>query len=284
MQRALLVDLDGGRVGPWIVVPDRLDETAITWRIGFGDNYTVLAWAKGCAQAGFTPVKVTPALPARVDLMLVRDNAAFNFSEARWGVIRRNPRYTAMLAAGAESQEAARKRYTDVLENRSPALACFLNLVTATAEIHLPCGSPCDYIRELIWDETMTQDRFFAWADREIVDQVVRTAANGLFDPEPGTALFHPGATRSYKQVQFGEANVQLTFHENDTRTIEGIECIKIEPDIDYYRDLAAHALLEVAANALTGSMTDPRQVYVLRWMAGRQAGVAEFNPPYYLE
>jgi hypothetical protein len=172
----------------------------------------------------------------------------------------------------------------DVLENRSAALACFFNLATAMAEIHLPVGSPLDYIRELIWDETMTQDRFFAWADRALVDQVVRSSAGGLFAPEPGTAVFHPGATRSYKQVQFGEANVQLTFHENDTRTIDGVGCVKLEPDIDYYRDLAAHALLEVAAHRLTGSATDPRQVYVLRWMAGRQAGIAEFDPPYWLE
>jgi hypothetical protein len=172
----------------------------------------------------------------------------------------------------------------DVLENRSAALACFFNLITAMAQIHLPVGTPVDYIRELIWDESMKQDRFFAWADRGIVDQVVRASAAGLFAPEAGSAVFHPGATRSFKQIQFGEANVQLTFHEGDTRTIDGVECIKIEPDIDYYKDLAAHALLEVCANSLTGSITDPRQVYVLRWMAGRQAGIPEFAPPYYLE
>ena len=40
----------------------------------------------------------------------------------------------------------------------------------------------------------------------------------------------------------------------------------------------------EVAANSLTHSLTDPRQVYVLRWMAGRQAGIAEFDPPYSLQ
>ena len=87
----------------------------------------------------------------------------------------------------------------------------------------------------------------------------------------------------SFKQIQFGEANVQLTFHENDTQVVDGLQCIKIEPDIDYYKDLGAHALFEVAANALTHSLTDPRQVYVLRWMAGRQAGVPEFAPPYWL-
>ena len=62
---------------------------------------------------------------------------------------------------------------------------------------------------------------------------------------------------------------------------IGGINCVKIEPDIDYYKDLAAHFLLEVAVNALTHSLTDPKQVYVLRWIAGRHAGVPEFNPPY---
>ena len=107
--------------------------------------------------------------------------------------------------------------------------------------------------------------------------------SRNLFVPEPGTAAFHPGATRSYKQIQFGEANVQLTFHEDDLRTIGGVECIKVEPDIDYFKDLLAHALLEVVVNSVTKSLTDPRQVYVLRWMAGRHAGVPNFNPPYAL-
>jgi hypothetical protein len=112
----------------------------------------------------------------------------------------------------------------------------------------------------------------------------VRTAADQKqFAPEPGTAAFHPGATCSFKQVQFGEANVQLTFHEDDRRTIDGVECIKVEPDIDYYKDLGAHAILEVMPNSLAGRLTDPKLVYILRWIAGRRAGVAEFDPPYTL-
>jgi hypothetical protein len=138
-------------------------------------------------------------------------------------------------------------------------------------------------MRELIWDE-MQQDRFFAWADPVLIDQVIQAAAHGVFSPEPGTAIFHPGATRSWKQIQFGEANVQLTFHENDKKTIDGVDCVMLEPDIDYYKDLLAHAILEVTPNSLTHSITDPRQVYVLRWMAGRHAGVPNFEPPYTLE
>jgi hypothetical protein len=36
--------------------------------------------------------------------------------------------------------------------------------------------------------------------------------------------------------------------------------------------------------NKLTDSLTDPQQVYVLRWIAGRHAGVPNFEPPYTLE
>ncbi len=53
-----------------------------------------------------------------------------------------------------------------------------------------------------------------------------------------------------------------------------------VEPDIDYYQDLAAHAILEVIPNALTHSLTNPVEVYVLRWIAGRTAGMPEFAPP----
>jgi hypothetical protein len=170
------------------------------------------------------------------------------------------------------------------MEKQAPVLACFFNLATAMEQIHLPVGTPLTYIKELIWDKSLQQDRFFAWADAKLVDQVVQSAAQRQFSPEAATSLFHTGATRSYKQIQFGEANVQLTFHENDKRTIDGIECVVVEPDIDYYRDLGAHAIFEVATNSITHSLTDPRQVYVLHWIAGRRAGVPNFEPPYFLE
>jgi len=54
--------------------------------------------------------------------------------------------------------------------------------------------------------------------------------------------------------------------------------------NIDCYRDLMAHALLEVAPHGLTGGKTNPVTVYVLRWIAGRRAGVPEFAPPYCLD
>jgi hypothetical protein len=106
-------------------------------------------------------------------------------------------------------------------------------------------------------------------------------AAAGKFAVENAPGLFHPGATSSWKQIQFGEANVQLTFHENDTKVIGGVKCVMIEPDIDYYRDLGAHTIFEVVPNGLTHSLTEPAEVYVLRWIAGRTAGIPEFAPLY---
>jgi hypothetical protein len=87
-------------------------------------------------------------------------------------------------------------------------------------------------------------------------------------DPWP----FPKGATSSWKQVQFGEANSQLTFDEGDEREIDGVDCVKIEPDMDYYKDLGAHFLLEVVVRGASHTLTKPKQVYVLRCIAGDRA------------
>jgi hypothetical protein len=251
----------------------------------FGDNYAVIASADGYQQAGFHPVVTNPAHPAVADLMLLKKDASYNFKRATWSRLKQNyPSYAALLKAGAASDTAAGNRYSDLMEHEPETLACCFNLLTAMSQIQLPVKTPFDYIRELIWDQTMQRDRFFAWADAALIDQVMQATAHDAFSPEPGTAIFHAGATRSWKQIQFGEANVQLTFHENDKKTIDGAECVMLEPDIDYFRDPLAHALLEVTPNGLTHTITDPRQVYVLRWMAGRHAGVPNFEPPYTLE
>jgi len=61
----------------------------------------------------------------------------------------------------------------------------------------------------------------------------------------------------------------------------DGINCVKIELDFGYYRDLGAHFFLEVVVNTISSALTDPKLVYVVRWIAARHWGVPEFNPPY---
>jgi hypothetical protein len=249
----------------------------------FGDNYAVLVSATGYQDVGFYPVKMLAGVVQTIDLMLVPSAGSFNFRDALWPTLNQtHPNFAALLAQGAADDNAAQDRYGQLMENQPGSLASFLNLVTAMSTINLPVGTALDYIKGVIWDNTFAQDRFFGWADPKIIDQIITATAQDKFAPEVDPSIFHGTATRSWKQIQFGEANVQLTFHENDPmQQIDGINCVKIEPDIDYYKDLGAHFLLEVAVNALTHSLTDPKQVYVLRWMAGRHAGVPEFNPPY---
>ncbi len=258
----------------------------------FGDRYTVIASADRYKQAGFTPVNVSRTLPQALDLMLLPNNGNFKFANASWANVQQTyPEIHSILTRGAATEADAQTRYEDLMENNPPALACLWNLMTAMRDIDLPSGNPWTYLKQLIWQDipernifAPAQDRFYAYADKAFVSQVKLAAQQGEFAPEMDPHLFHKGATSSYKQTKFGEANVQLTFHEDDTQTIDGTDCVVVEPDIDYYKDLAAHALLEVIANGFTGSLTDPKNVYVLRWIAGRRAGVPEFNPPYTIE
>jgi len=251
----------------------------LAYRDNLQDNCTVLASGRGYVDAGFTPVKLSLKAVAMLDLMLLQDKANFKF--VTWDTLKTSDSVIfEFLSVGSASSDA-RANYDRLRQGKPAALASLLNLATAMKAIQLPSKTPLDYFKLILWDDSLAQDRFFGYADKSIVDQVRRAAMEGEFVTEPSPGLFHPDATRSFKQVQFGEANVQLTFHENDTKRIGGVECIKVEPDIDYFKDLGAHTLLEVIPNSITHGLTDPKKVYVLRWIAGRHAGVPEFTPPY---
>jgi len=255
----------------------------------FGDNYTFIASADEYKDAGFTPVKLSANVDQIVDLMLIPSDNELNFAKATWRTLgKTRPGLKTLLANGAASATEAATRYGNIQEDHGGAiLACLLNIATAMQQIHLPLLSPLDYIKQIVWDRTgdfaMAHDRFFAWADPKLIDQIEQAKIQP--HPEFQNAPFglHKGATRSYKQIEFGEANVQLTFHEDDRKQVDGVNCVMVEPDIDYFKDAGAHLLLEVAVNAF-GSVTDPRAVYVLRWIAGRRAGIPEFDPLYTIQ
>lgn len=256
-----------------------------TFQVPFYDNlndrYTVLVSCDGYRDAGFFPVKVSQTLPQTVNLMLVPRNADFKFLE--WDTLKQKyPAISTFLSCGLTAGEAKAK-YVALRRDKPAALSSLLNLTAAMSTIYLPEKTPLDYFKEILWDESLAQDRFFGYADSKLVDQVRLSAAQGAFEAEPNPGLFHPDATSSFKQVHFGEANVQLTFHEGARKTVDGVKCIKVEPDIDYYRDPGAHALLEVLPNTVLHRLTDPKTVYVLRWIAGKQAQIPEFDPAYTL-
>jgi hypothetical protein len=251
------------------------------------DDYTVVVNSANYEDAGWMPVRISPVKPAQVDLMLIPNDSHLNFNGADWDTLSAfRPRFAEILSAGITD---APQRYGDLIEqNEGLSLCCLLNLLTVMSQIVLPSSkSPLDYYWQPIWDSqqfAMAQDRFFAYVDKGLVDDVVIAAKTGAFSQEKNPEILHPGATLSYKQTQFDVTNLQLTFHQGNTKTIQSpsgpVDCIVVEPDIDYYKDLAAHFLLELVPNKFTGGLTDPRVVYQLRWIAGRQVG-QEFNPLY---
>jgi hypothetical protein len=253
----------------------------------FGDDYTFLASADHYKDAGFFPVKLAANVDLTVDLMLIPKSNSFNFAQATWGALgSARPAFKTLFANGAADDTAAATRYGAVQE-RGAVLACLLNITTAMQQMNLPLKTPFDYLKRIVWDDqgefAMAQDRFFAWADPVLIDQIEQAKLQKPKTIENAPFGLHPGATRSYKQIQFGEANVQLTFHEGNRLDVDGVNCVLVEPDIDYFKDPGAHLLLEVAVNAF-GSLTDPRAVYALRWIAGRRAGIPEFDPLYTIQ
>jgi len=246
----------------------------------FADNYTLLVSADGYRDAGFFPVKVSQHFVANISLMLIPDDPHFQFDD--WERLISDHSSIAKFLSRPPTSDSPKANYDSIVEDRPKETACLLNLATAMSQVFLANGTPLDYFRGIEWG-TLAVDRFFGFAIPDLVAEVKQMVAKKLFAPELDPGFFHGDATSSFKEIRFGEANVQLTFHENDKKKIEGELCVKVESDIDYYKDLGAHALLEVFHNKLTNSLTDPAQVYVLRWMAGKQAGIPEFNPPYRL-
>lgn len=274
------------------------------------DLYTVIANVPGYDDSAWYPVHVNCNTPVTLDLIFLANNAVPHFAEATWqklGQLR--PDAAAIVQRGCASPGDASEKYSQVLESRPLALACFLNIVTALGQMRLPSGkSALDYYWNLSWpsgdpgdpkwlpalDDVFRQDRFFCYVDQAILPDVRSGKGHGFSQEADPQAWGHGDATESYKQTQFDVANVQLTFHGNDVRTFpdnnqQPVKCVKIEPDIDYYKDVAAHALLEVIPNWFNkklgkAGLTDPRVVYALRWMATKREGLTDFNPLYTVE
>ena len=118
--------------------------------------------------------------------------------------------------------------------------------------------------------------------DKEIVGQSRLKAKTLLFESYEKS---FESLTKQSSQLSGTIGKIYASFDSpisDDDETFKTIDSMLriFRISMDYFRDLLAHALLEVLPNQFGGE-TDPRQIYVLRWVAGRQAGVSDFNPPY---
>src|SRR5947207_1477199 len=123
---------------------------------------------------------------------------------------------TLMWSATIRDGRSSRESHTVNVEGTGPALhvrgLSYFNMFF-------------DNYWQLIWDDShfpMAQDRFFAYVDKAIVDDVIKAGKMGSFAEERNPGTWHTGATLSYKQTQFDVTNVQLTFHQGNAKIIEG--------------------------------------------------------------
>lgn len=252
----------------------------------FGDNYTVIVWTDNYKQAGFTPVRISnkPEETPVLDLMLLPSKQTFDFSDATFSALKaaNSPIYFLLLSG--DSEAIAQARWQALIKNEPLTALCILNIATALSDAKLASGSPIlPFVRDIVFDkgkEKPTKSRFFGYADKRLVEELTSEVKRGTWTADPGSFVFHPGSTASFREKRFGEANMQVTFYENNAVVIDGVVCVKVEIDIDYYRDPAAHAILEVLPHLFTGGESDPLTVYQLRWIAARRAG-NDFAPPF---
>ena len=283
--------LDGRKqqvVSTWVNGP-AIPITGLPFHDSPDDWYTVIVHAHGYEDAGVYPVRLQAGKLVDAWVILLPNGGKFKFPPIQ--AIQADQRLYQLLANGAPGDPAT--RYLAAQKSNPLELGALLTIGTAIRDIPLADqGSPLDYYWEAIWDLNM-QDRFWAWVDARLAGRIAELAALHSFAEESDAPHWHPGvpgrvqpATRSWKQTRFDVSNVQLTFHESDTRTIRqpdgsSVDCVIVEPDIDYYKDLVSHGLLEVVPNLASGGKTDPRQDYCLRWMATRLEGLQpDFNPP----
>ena len=251
---------------------------------GPGDNYTINVWVKGNRGTGDF-VKADPKIHPILKFMLIPVPTKIVFRP--WIDLKaRYPKAAEFLALGLADDTAAQQRYSELQTNKPASLACFMNLITAMNEIGIGGGkTPLDYLKDINWDDTFEQDRFFGYIDPAMIPAVVAAAGDGEFAEEKDPGALHRGATLSYKQVEYDYSNVQLTFHQNaaDLKMIAGLECVLFEPDMDLYRDLLDHGLLEVLPNLLTHGLTDPVDILSLRWLDTTDSYQPPFDPGYTL-
>ncbi len=218
-----------------------------------------------------------------VDVMLIPQHAFIDFSQASASELKEHyGEYWRIISSGAASDEEAQARWNRLLAKRPLSAMCLLNILTAMSQFHFSDGqSPIVFYKEIIWDKTLAQDRFFAWVEPQYIHELELGTQQGAWQQQVVPGILHPGATRAWKQAQLENANLNPTAHENDIRVIDGRTYVLMETDIDFYKDKLAHIFLEVIPNLVVGGLTDPRLVYQLRWNAGASIDLPSFAPPY---
>ena len=259
--------------GPYVQI-------TVPFHNGPGDSYAVCVSSDGYRDGGCF-FQADPKVLAEPKVILIANTPTLRFQP--WSSLKLDHPIAATFLSVGTDDATAKANYEKFGRQKPKSLACLLNLTQAMSEIDLEGRSPLEFFKEICRDESMAQDRFYGYVDPAIIPIIRAAAAKREFSEETDCATFHPGAICSWKQNSFAITNVQLTFHENDKKASGGINCVKIEPDIDLYKDLVEHGLMEVFPNLITGEKTNPIDVFSLRWTLAQDEGGPKFDPGYEL-
>ncbi len=179
-----------------------------------GSSYTVLASLKRHEDAGYMPVQVAKDGTEEVHLMLLARDAPFDFSRAGWGTLQ-SPEQNGRFAF-LNSEPNAQDQFEALRTREQECVSCLLNITAAIADI--PDSNLLQRFKGITLERLGTTDgvrpdRFFAWVDRRLKEDVEGdtahfTKANHLLQPQ-----------RDH-QFQGGLVSTRLTYNSHFTSAI----------------------------------------------------------------
>jgi len=224
-----------------------------------GQNYSLLASADGCRDAGLYPVKPLAGREIQAALMLVPsrpapDLASFSFAALEAVSAKFHQALTAAGITEAAFAALPPERIAGALNVEAKLRGTSLAGARAV-DFVVRAGGP-----EHQGTDSVEQDRIFAWVDKTMPAKVredIRQSKQKSFREldEAENEVFHRGYPVSFKQrVPFG--SLQLSF----ARRAGDNDLLAADIDIDLFTDIGHFG--EVLRNHILSQKTDPFTVY----------------------
>ncbi len=271
------------------------DELAITVPDfdGTSATFTISAHAPGYTKAVSKHVRIEHGSNIVVSLMMVPRHASLDMEDAHWqNMAVEDPQLLSRLLCDNQGPRDCSATYETMLKLHPENLAALINISVALQQIQIGGRSAFSYYQAIGLGGNLFRDRFFAYVDKALLLQLKADTDKKQQGKQAGDTPFarlhlswilHRHATSSFKELDLDRANVQITFNEKDRMIINGVECIRVDTDIDYYRRFS-HGFKEVIPNLIMHRRTSPLKVFKLRWIATKKAqsrgeSIGDFSP-----
>jgi len=246
-------------------------------------KFQVVLKSRGFKKSSSRWFSLQPGENVNLEMMLMPNKARVDLASADWSQLKQaSPAFSNLLLAGSDSEPVAAAHYASVSKNKPAAVAAFFNIATALSEFQIDDGD-CLFkqYKRIVWEEKLRPDRFFAYADIRLLEIARAQEQKGKFHRVSIPWLWHHGGGPSFRQTTQSRANFQLTFHMHNRKLIDGVECVMVETDIDYYPNPLEHFFKEVLVNEALRRLTDPAKVFYLRGLEAQKEGLPPVDTPY---